>query len=496
MEKIIMSRNYIKISTQNNKYIYDVGKNEILQVNNCIYELIDHIDRSNLSNLRNRFQKNFDKKTIQSSMQSIKEMQKLDYFTTKIDKSKYLFNVDNIDFGIYDNKIEGLDLEINQDCNLRCRYCIHGNRYKKKKSYSKQEMSFDLAKKCIDFYFQHSSNSSKVLHSIAFAGGEPLLNFRLIKSCIEYTKSNYSNFKLGFQLTTNGILLKREILDFLIKNDTFIAISLDGPKEVHDRQRIFPDGKGTYNIIRKNLLNFKKKYPKHYLHFVMFLITIEPPYNLEKRFNFFRNDELVAPHKKRFTFTKSLNTFYSKDEIRNKRDFNAGDQLGKEIKNIILSFTDDMKIYDLDPLIRQIILRFKVIHEMTTAQNGTVPIKACLPGKRLFIDVHGKFHVCYSAVTKNSDSIIGDIEHGFDLGKVHELFEIYKNYRMNILKCTLCNYIRFCNLCLAYILTNSVKENKLYCEEFRNSFYNDLKTYLEIIEQKPNAFDLIFSELI
>jgi len=118
-------------------------------------------------------------------------------------------------------------------------------------------MPFETAKKAIDYYFSLFEESLELNPnrdaSIGFYGGEPLLEFDLIKRCIEYTKQNYSRFEPQFNMTTNGTLLTRERADYLMENKVSIAVSLDGPKEEHDRKRVYANGEGTFDDVMRNV---------------------------------------------------------------------------------------------------------------------------------------------------------------------------------------------------------------------------------------------------
>lgn len=138
-----------------------------------------------------------------------------------------------------------LTLLVTEDCNLECRYCFE----KTKRS---TKMSFSVAKKTIDKYLMRKEGPSEV--SIDFCGGEPLLEFELIKKVFEYTISGSWEKKFRFSLGTNGTILTEEMKQWFIRHRCFqISISLDGIKEVHDYNR-----SGSYDNIIKNIDFFKQ----------------------------------------------------------------------------------------------------------------------------------------------------------------------------------------------------------------------------------------------
>lgn len=142
--------------------------------------------------------------------------------------------------------VKALCLHIAHDCNLACKYCFaeegeyHGRR---------AMMSFEVGKKALDFLVANSGN--RVNLEVDFFGGEPLMNWDVVKQLVEYGRSleKANNKKFRFTLTTNGVLLNDEIMEYLNKEMSNVVLSLDGRKEVNDNMRPFRTGKGSYDLI-------------------------------------------------------------------------------------------------------------------------------------------------------------------------------------------------------------------------------------------------------
>lgn len=142
--------------------------------------------------------------------------------------------------------VKALCLHIAHDCNLACKYCFaeegeyHGRR---------ALMSFEVGKKALDFLVANSGN--RVNLEVDFFGGEPLMNWDVVKQLVEYGRSleepNHKKFR--FTLTTNGVLLNDEIMEYLNKEMSNVVLSLDGRKEVNDNMRPFRTGQGSYDLI-------------------------------------------------------------------------------------------------------------------------------------------------------------------------------------------------------------------------------------------------------
>ncbi|MDP4181544.1 MAG: radical SAM protein [Bacillota bacterium] len=139
-----------------------------------------------------------------------------------------------------------LTLHLTNRCNLACTYC-----YVSKDKYA--DMDFDTAKQSIDLALKYS----KKYIGVSFFGGEPLIKKDLIKTLIEYTK--YLHKKTGitfsFNMTTNGILLDEQFIDYSLRENIFISISFDGIKKAHDLNRLKHDNQGSYDLILPNIQN-------------------------------------------------------------------------------------------------------------------------------------------------------------------------------------------------------------------------------------------------
>ncbi len=151
-----------------------------------------------------------------------------------------------IDFKKRETVVKALCLHIAHDCNLACKYCFaqegeyHGRR---------ALMSLETGKKALDFLVKNSGN--RVNLEVDFFGGEPLLNWPVVKELVAYGRSLEEPYhkKFRFTLTTNGILLNDEILEFVNREMANVVLSIDGRKEINDLMRPYRGGQGIYDTI-------------------------------------------------------------------------------------------------------------------------------------------------------------------------------------------------------------------------------------------------------
>ena len=159
-----------------------------------------------------------------------------------------------------ENGFQQLTLQMTDQCNLRCKYCIYSDYYPESSGYGNNFMKLETALKAVDIYMSYFEKifeiNSKRNPIFAFYGGEPLINFDVIQKSVEYIKEKYSNYEHKFTITTNGILLEdKHTCDFLRENNFWICVSIDGYKEHHDKNRLSIDGKETYSKVMKNIDN-------------------------------------------------------------------------------------------------------------------------------------------------------------------------------------------------------------------------------------------------
>ena len=151
------------------------------------------------------------------------------------------------------NEVKALCIHICHDCNFRCRYCFadEGAYHQKRES-----MSLDTAKAAVDFLLKNSGNR-KVLE-MDFFGGEPLMNFDVLKKTVYYAKEEAAKVgkKFLFTTTTNALLLSDEVIKFCNEEMENVVLSLDGRPEVHDAIRKSLNGKGTFDLIIDKIKKF------------------------------------------------------------------------------------------------------------------------------------------------------------------------------------------------------------------------------------------------
>ena len=151
--------------------------------------------------------------------------------------------------------VKALCLHIAHTCNLNCSYCFASQgKYHGKRAL----MSLEVGKRALDFLIENSGTRRNL--EVDFFGGEPLMNFDVVKKLVEYARSieKEKNKNFRFTLTTNGVLIDKDVIDFANREMSNVVLSLDGRKEVHDRYRVDYSGNGSWDKIVPKFQEFVK----------------------------------------------------------------------------------------------------------------------------------------------------------------------------------------------------------------------------------------------
>lgn len=220
--------------------VLDVCSGSVHVVDDLVYDIIAIYEQHNIEDIVGMLPQ-YNEADIREACEEIETLKEAgQLFTEDVYKDAV------IDFKKRKTVVKALCLHIAHDCNLACKYCFAGEgEYHGDRSL----MSFEVGKKALDFLIANSGN--RVNLEVDFFGGEPLMNFQVVKDLVAYGRSQEEkhNKKFRFTLTTNGVLLTDEVMEFANKEMANVVLSIDGRKEIHDMMRPTRNGKGSYDII-------------------------------------------------------------------------------------------------------------------------------------------------------------------------------------------------------------------------------------------------------
>ena len=234
----------------NDKYIVlDINSGSVHVVDKIVFDILDMFEEQDLEEIILKLKKIYDEKAIKDAYEEISCLKNDGLlFSEASNLSGLTYNKDNI--------IKAMCLHVAHDCNLKCSYCFasQGN-FKGERSL----MSLEVGKKALKFLAKNSGNRRNL--EVDFFGGEPLMNFQLVKDLVSYGREieETYNKKFRFTITTNGVLLDEDKMDFINENMDNVVLSLDGRKEINDNMRKTISGEGSYDII---LPKFKRMVEK------------------------------------------------------------------------------------------------------------------------------------------------------------------------------------------------------------------------------------------
>lgn len=330
---------------------------------------------------------------------------------------------------------QSLTFIVTEDCNLRCKYCYITHKASNKK------MNFSVAKKFID-YVLNSEMVKQYAVTLDFIGGEPLLEIDLIDEICDYFKlktyergiSWYWNYRIS--ICTNGVNYKDKRIQRFIsknKNKVSMAITIDGTKEKHDLQRVFPDGSGSYDIVKKNVDIWKNQF------YASTKVT-------------FASDDLK----------------YLKDSILELWDQGILEIAANVVFEDVWKENDD-KVYekqlcDLADYILENQLFDKYQCSLFDDSIGApytedmLKLTSCGAGKMLAVGVDGKLYPCmrycgYSLDNKD-EYVIGHVDTGIDYDKVRP-FEAVTFRMQSDAECINCKVASGCSFCQGFNYDNA-----------------------------------------
>ena len=230
-----------KFSMDGINVVMDVDSGAVHIVDDVVYEIVDSFKEMSEKELFEKYSEKFTEKELNEAVEEIKELEKNEMLFTEDDYEFVLPKVTN-----RNPVVKALCLHVAHDCNLKCKYCFaEEGEYHGKRSL----MSLEVGKAAIDFIIKNSGARRNL--EVDFFGGEPLMNFDVVKEVVKYgreqEKLHNKNFR--FTITTNGILLDDDKMQFINENMHNVVLSIDGRKEVNDNMRPKAGGQGSYDTI-------------------------------------------------------------------------------------------------------------------------------------------------------------------------------------------------------------------------------------------------------
>lgn len=361
-------------------------------------------------------------------------------------------------------------LNVNTGCNLSCTYCYKEDLAIPSKG---QKMQFETAKQSFELLLKQAKDRDQV--NVVFFGGEPLSNYPLIKQVVDYAEARAGEVgkEVDFSLTTNATLLTEAIVDWLDLHKIGVTVSMDGPKALHDKNRITVGGQGTYEVVARKAKMLLERYK-------------------------------AKPVGVRVTLTRGVTDVIAiHDHLKNDLGF-AEVGFGPVTSGSVASFNldaialkqvfDDMKQLGrkyVEAACRNENIGFSNMHQLLIdISHGTKKAVPCGAGLGLLaVDKEGDLHLCHRFVGSNQPTY-GNVAKGIDTPKLAEF--IAKAQDRSDFGCKTC---RIRSLCAGGCYHESYARQGdpfapvyHYCELLRDWVDFGIESYVRIMTKNPGFF--------
>ena len=460
-------------------YFFDVNTNRFVQIEEKLY---------NYLSLEQQADKNYtpiDNAIKDDAINKALEALRTDGFLSskRPEKLRHGFS-DHLDT-ILDKEILHITLQLTQQCNFRCVYCIYApNEFEFQRSHSPKRMSKETAIKAIDFLAAHSSGTDRI--ALSFYGGEPLLEYDLMHELVLYAEELFEGRDLLFSVTTNASLITREIAEFLSQHNFILLISIDGTPQIHDRGRKFAaNGMGTYSTIESNLQMIQNDFSELYDK-ISFNMVVDTRFSTQEVHAFIMSNPLFKDKSVTLTVVNDGVNFekhaFSEDYVINERavQFYA-------LLNYFGRFPSDKISNPAKIALETKLTKFKKAEYMSTKELPDIFSHGgpCIPGqKKLLVDTDGNFFPCERVSETSSDMQIGNLEQGINVEKCVQILNVCE---LTEHECKNCWALTHCILCVSRCDNNGCLSGDLKlssCNDVRVIVRSEFNLFLFLNELK------------
>jgi len=381
-----------------------------------------------------------------------------------------------------------LALTITESCNMRCRYCPYSAGVEWDRRHSERAMPVEVAMQSMEFYLRRSKDADS--RTVVFYGGEPLLNFDLIKVIVN--RYHPGEYNIRYSIVTNGLSLDDDVLRFVSGHGLFLQISLDGPMHYNDAHRIDASGEGTFRRVVQNLAVALQTYPTLQRH-TSIHSTLAPPVDLAEIDAFFGEEqlrELLGVETVPYVTVSPADTYgiprYSDPSCRPAMNVYARyrEQFVATRLNCENSTTPVLTSMFDDPIIKLYHRNRRPLHEVSSVTG------ACVLGvERLHVDVDGNLQPCERVAP---GMCIGNVWKGFDYEIINRYRKSYERvYREHCAKCWALRLCRQCFIDFSKFGETSVDNAWIErgCRAERAYWEDQLLTYAMICKGGKPVFD-------
>jgi uncharacterized protein len=509
-----------KFATERNHYVFDVNSGEILRVDPIVWEIIEDAHWGE-EELITQYTSKFTPSQISTAYNEIARARaEQDLFVPYDPNVKMSLSRQAVHDKITSGR-QMLTLAVTEKCNFQCTYCPFNLPDSGAVYQGTRDMSWETARAAIDDFLQHCSTpeptvgaSSLPTHSdspkssddddvtMSFYGGEPLLNFPLIKRCTEYALEKATR-KIGFFMTTNGYFLKGETADFLADHDFTVCVSLDGPASIHDRHRRTRDDLPTHAVVLDNFRTWIRKYARSKRHYII-SATVARDTDRRDVYEYFSRASWIPPD-------TSIMVNIAAPPYPGYHKSDPGEQTSPGRREAYEKYKEDVirgrvgaGYEDMEMRLRRVKVewpfarlhrnRWKVAHARRHSASCSVGGPCVSGARKTFVNVTGDYYPC-ERVPETEACRIGSVATGIDEEKVYRLLKEFVEATAE--SCERCWCLPICMLgCHGNVRGKdgyTLAARKQACEDIQKIMHERIVDYCSVLEQNPHAFDYLNS---
>jgi uncharacterized protein len=469
------------LRTPEHPYVYDVNTNVFFRVNEAEYEAFELLGRGlSRDEVLVAMSSTRGEGTARAVLDGLELEARAGYLSSRR-PTALGFGTQAVPPKERHSALNQLILGVTEECNLRCHYCVYGDSYDAFRRRSSRRMPPEVARAALELFFATSRTDEGVF--VSFYGGEPLLNLPLIRECVRYVQKHFADRNVRFNLTTNGVPLTDEVADFLVRNDFLMRLSLDGPEQLHDANRVDHRGRGSFSAVWENLTQLLHRNPEFCETNVALAAVDGWPFDAKARRAFFESTPELEGLFLDVNGVNPYGTSYFSDYPP--PESHHLDEL--EAEYVEQTASSGSATVFLTALFRPRVAKVLNLGAGVSLEGGQPPLGACAPGShRLFVDTAGRLLPCERCP---DHLVIGDVERGFDELAIARLTDAFTQVCQS--RCTACWARRLCTACFSSPIVGRDDPSVLdrYCEIERATTRAAMVTYLRILERNPSAFD-------
>lgn len=382
-----------------------------------------------------------------------------------------------------ERRLRSLNIALTERCNFRCRYCVYSGAFSRRRSHSSKTLSQDKGREIVDWFARNSAAEPEV--ALGFYGGEVLLEFATLQNLTAYAERRLGARLARVGFTTNGAALTPEVCAWIQANAKIkISVTLNGPAEIHDRDRVFADGAPSFAVVERNVRRLASALGASFSSRVVFLANYSTWAERLRILRFFRTHSVF-----KVCDVLPLETVWANSLPESRRLDLAADAERRfreeSTRRALAAEKLDFALLDV---------KRDALRRLHCRPLGSTPFVVlpglCVPFKsRLLTDVEGALRFCESADSFFPlGSVFDDVVY-FD--KLERLASSLQRLFNDVLKCGSCPARRFCRLCYQDFLDGEeiapTERVRAKCRDSIALLRDNLSVYLSLAERRPDA---------